>query len=69
MVNYRAARALLGKSRNAGEGAAGLSKSSGRGDPFEFILPGVLCKLKSRLPIARMKLRSEWENRVHVLST
>ena len=28
MANYRAARALLGKGRNAGEGAAGLSKSS-----------------------------------------
>ena len=28
MVNYRAARALMGKGRNAGEGAAGLSKIS-----------------------------------------
>ncbi len=28
MANYRAARALMGKGRNAGEGAAGLSKSS-----------------------------------------
>ena len=27
MANYRAARALMGKGRNAGEGAAGLSKS------------------------------------------
>jgi uncharacterized protein YdhG (YjbR/CyaY superfamily) len=30
MANYRAARALLGKGRNAGEGAAGLSKSSAK---------------------------------------
>ena len=28
MANYQAARALLGKGRNAGEGAAGLSNSS-----------------------------------------
>jgi hypothetical protein len=28
MANYRAARALLGKGRNAGEGAAGISKNS-----------------------------------------
>ena len=28
MANYQAARALMGKGRNAGEGAAGLSKSS-----------------------------------------
>ena len=27
MANYRAARALMGKGRNVGEGAAGLSKS------------------------------------------
>jgi hypothetical protein len=27
MANYRAARALLGKGRNAGEGAAGLSRN------------------------------------------
>ena len=27
MANYQAARALMGKGRNAGEGAAGLSKS------------------------------------------
>jgi hypothetical protein len=27
MANYQTARALLGKGRNAGEGAAGLSKS------------------------------------------
>ena len=27
MANYRAARALIGKGRNAGEGAAELSKS------------------------------------------
>ena len=27
MANYQAARALMGKDRNAGEGAAGLSKS------------------------------------------
>jgi len=31
MANYQAARALLGKSRNAGEGAAGLSKGSRAG--------------------------------------
>jgi len=30
MANYQAARALLGKGRNAGEGAAGLSKSSAK---------------------------------------
>ena len=30
MANYRAARALLGKNRNAGEGAAGLPKSSAK---------------------------------------
>ena len=30
MANYQAARALLGKGRNAGEGAAGLSRSSAR---------------------------------------
>jgi hypothetical protein len=30
MSNYRAARALLGKGRNAGEAAAGLSKSSAK---------------------------------------
>ena len=30
MANYRAARALLGKGRNAGEEAAGLSKSSAK---------------------------------------
>jgi hypothetical protein len=30
MANYRAARALMGKGRNAGEGAAGLSKSSAK---------------------------------------
>ena len=30
MTNYQAARALLGKGRNAGEGAAGLSKSSAK---------------------------------------
>ena len=30
MVNYQAARALLGKGRNAGEGAAELSKSSAK---------------------------------------
>src|SRR5580765_8742002 len=30
MANYRAARALLGRGRNAGEGAAGLSKSSAK---------------------------------------
>ena len=28
MANYQAARALMGNGRNAGEGAAGLSKSS-----------------------------------------
>jgi hypothetical protein len=28
MANYRAARALLAKGRNAGEGAAGLSKKA-----------------------------------------
>ena len=33
MANYRAARALLGKGRNAGKGAAGLSKSSARRAP------------------------------------
>ncbi|MEO5588214.1 MAG: hypothetical protein ABIS03_01410 [Gemmatimonadaceae bacterium] len=27
MANYKAARALLGKGRNAGEGAAGLSRN------------------------------------------
>jgi hypothetical protein len=32
MANYRAARALLGKGREAGEGAAGLSKSSAMKD-------------------------------------
>ena len=30
MANYRAARALADKGRNAGEGAAGLSKSSAK---------------------------------------
>ena len=30
MANYQAARALIGKGRNAGEGAAGLSKSSAK---------------------------------------
>ncbi len=30
MANYRAARALLGKGRHAGEGAAGLSKKKKR---------------------------------------
>ena len=30
MANYRAARALLRKGRNAGEGAAGLSKKDAR---------------------------------------
>ncbi len=30
IANYRAARTLLGKSRNAGQGAAGLSKSSAK---------------------------------------
>jgi hypothetical protein len=30
MANYQAARALMGKGRNAGEGAAGLSKSSAK---------------------------------------
>jgi hypothetical protein len=30
MANYKAARALMGKGRNAGEGAAGLSKSSAK---------------------------------------
>jgi hypothetical protein len=30
MANYRAARALMRKGRNAGEGAAGLSKSSAK---------------------------------------
>jgi len=30
MANYRAARAVLGKGPNAGEGAAGLSKSSAK---------------------------------------
>ena len=30
MANYQAARALLGKDRNAGEGAAELSKSSAK---------------------------------------
>jgi hypothetical protein len=30
MANYRAAKVLLGKGRNAGEGAAGLSKSSAK---------------------------------------
>jgi hypothetical protein len=30
MANYQAARALLGKGRNAGKGAAGLSKSSAK---------------------------------------
>src|SRR4029077_6095977 len=30
MANYRAARALLGKGRNAGEGAAGLSKTNAK---------------------------------------
>ena len=30
MANYQAARALLGKGRNAGEGAVGLSKSSAK---------------------------------------
>ena len=30
VANYQAARALLGKGRNAGEGAAGLSKSSAK---------------------------------------
>jgi hypothetical protein len=30
ITNYRAARALLRKGRNAGEGAAGLSKSSAK---------------------------------------
>ena len=30
MANYQAARALLGKGRNAGEGAAELSKSSAK---------------------------------------
>jgi hypothetical protein len=30
MANYQAARALLGKGRNAAEGAAGLSKSSAK---------------------------------------
>ena len=32
MANYQAARALMGKGRNAGEGAAGLSKSSAKKD-------------------------------------
>jgi len=32
MANYQAARALLGKGRNAGGGAAGLSKSSAKKD-------------------------------------
>ena len=30
IANYQAARALMGKGRNAGEGAAGLSKSSAK---------------------------------------
>jgi hypothetical protein len=30
MANYQVARALIGKGRNAGEGAAGLSKSSAK---------------------------------------
>ena len=30
MANYQAARALIGKGRNAGGGAAGLSKSSAK---------------------------------------
>ena len=30
MANYQAARAFIGKGRNAGEGAAGLSKSSAK---------------------------------------
>jgi hypothetical protein len=30
MANYQAARALMGKGRNAGEGATGLSKSSAK---------------------------------------
>ena len=30
MANYQAARALMGKGRNAGGGAAGLSKSSAK---------------------------------------
>ena len=30
MANYQAARALMGKGRNAGEGAAGPSKSSAK---------------------------------------
>src|SRR5947207_10308719 len=30
MANYRAARALIGKGRNAGEGAAGLSKKGAK---------------------------------------
>ena len=29
-ANYQAAKALMGKGRNAGEGAAGLSKSSAK---------------------------------------
>ena len=29
-TNYRAAKAFMGKGRNAGEGAAGLSKSSAK---------------------------------------
>jgi hypothetical protein len=32
MANYRAARALMTKGRNPGEGAAGLSKSSAKKD-------------------------------------
>jgi hypothetical protein len=39
MTNYQAARALLGKGRNAGEGAAGLSKSSAKKDAVKKAKP------------------------------
>ena len=44
MANYQAARALTGKGRNAGEGAAGLSKSSAK----EGATKSAVKKAKSR---------------------
>ena len=40
MANYRAARALMGKGRNAGEGAAGLSRNGLRSQTAGLGKPG-----------------------------
>ena len=44
VANYEAPRALLGKGRNAGEGAAGLSKSSAKKSAVKNGAKGMRCE-------------------------